>query len=77
MLVLYNYAPIPSRAKHLEIDFYFIRERVAAGSILVRYISTDMQLVDILTKGLSSHRLSVLRDKLHISSQSCQLKGAC
>ncbi|XP_019248551.1 PREDICTED: uncharacterized protein LOC109227811 [Nicotiana attenuata] len=60
-----------ARTKNLEIDFYFIRERVAAGSILVPCVSTDMQLADILTKGLSSHRRSVLRDKLHISTNPC------
>nr|XP_016489332.1 PREDICTED: uncharacterized protein LOC107809250 [Nicotiana tabacum] len=70
-LYLYTNPIYHARTKHLEIDFYFIRELVAAGSILVRYISIDMQLADILTKGLSSHRLSVLRDKLHISPNPC------
>lgn len=56
---LYN-----SLTKHLEIDFHFVRERVAAGSILIRYIPKERQLADILTKSLVSYRFKTLRGTL-------------
>ena len=53
-----------ARTKHIEIDFHFIREKVATKSLLVQYISTKDQLADIFTKGLSSPRFLLLRNKL-------------
>ncbi|OIT20722.1 retrovirus-related pol polyprotein from transposon tnt 1-94, partial [Nicotiana attenuata] len=53
-----------SRTKHLAVDFHFVRERVASGSILVRYLPTYQQLADILTKGLVSQKFKHLRDNL-------------
>ncbi|CAL9001424.1 unnamed protein product [Prunus brigantina] len=38
--------------KHLDIDFHFVRERVQKKDLLVQYVSTDEQLVDVFTKGL-------------------------
>ncbi|CAL8120114.1 unnamed protein product [Prunus armeniaca] len=43
-----------SRIKHMEIDFHFIRERVQNKDLIVQYVSTDEQVVDILTKGRHS-----------------------
>jgi histone deacetylase 1/2 len=39
-----------ARTKHIEIDFHFVRERVASGDLDVRFISTRDQLADVLTK---------------------------
>ena len=39
-----------ARTKHIEIDFYFVRERVASGCLDVRFISTNDQLADVFTK---------------------------
>jgi hypothetical protein len=36
--------------KHIEIDFHFVRERVASRDLDVRFISTHDQMVDVLTK---------------------------
>ncbi|MFS7997268.1 putative RNA-directed DNA polymerase [Helianthus anomalus] len=54
--------------KHLEIDLHFIRDMVLAGTLHVRYVSTTLQIADILTKGLSSSRFDTLRSKLHVDS---------
>jgi hypothetical protein len=40
------------RSKHIEIIFHFIRDMVHRGVVKLQYISTDEQLVDILTKPL-------------------------
>ena len=40
------------RSKHIEIKYHFIRDYVQRGAIELLYISTDEQVVDILTKSL-------------------------
>jgi hypothetical protein len=41
-----------ARTKHGEIDYHFIRERVASKFLEVRFISTQDQIVDGFTKPL-------------------------
>lgn len=65
-----------ARTKHIEIDYHFVRERVAANRLKVRFISTKDQLADIFTKGLSSHRFQLLRNKLSIHSCPFNLQGS-
>ena len=55
-----------ARTKHIEIDFHFIRERVARHQLSVQFISTQDQLADILTKPLGTSRFRFLKDKLKI-----------
>ena len=40
--------------KPIEIAKHFIKEKLDSGLIYTPYVSTNHQLVDILTKGLSS-----------------------
>lgn len=42
-----------NKTKHIENRYHYIRERVAEGSIAVKYISTDNMIADGLTKPLS------------------------
>jgi len=65
-----------ARTKHIEVDYYFICEKVLNGDISIKYISTHDQLADIFTKGLSSIRFSFLRDKLMACSFPISLRGA-
>jgi len=41
-----------ARAKHIEIDFHFVRERVVNKQLQVRLVSTHDQLADGFTKAL-------------------------
>ncbi|KAM2554831.1 hypothetical protein TB2_018921 [Malus domestica] len=41
-----------SKAKHIEIDCHFVHERVQQGTILLQFVASSNQFVDILTKGL-------------------------
>jgi len=41
-------------SKHIELCYYFICEKFADGTIVAKYISTDEQLVNGLTKALAS-----------------------
>lgn len=53
-----------SRTNHVEIDVHFIRDKVAAKVVEVRYVPTYDQTADRLTMALTHHRLSFLRSKL-------------
>jgi hypothetical protein len=41
-----------ARMKHIEVDFHFVRERVARKLLDIRSISTEDQLADGFTKSL-------------------------
>jgi len=55
-----------ARTKHIEVDFHFIREKVANRDIQIQYLSTLEQVADIFTKGHSADRFCYLRDKLRV-----------
>ncbi|KAJ0532239.1 putative RNA-directed DNA polymerase [Helianthus annuus] len=55
-----------ARTKHVEIDFHFVREKVAQRKLGVRFISTQDQIADIFTKALPSQRFLLLRSKLQV-----------
>ncbi|PKU61494.1 Retrovirus-related Pol polyprotein from transposon TNT 1-94 [Dendrobium catenatum] len=57
-----------ARTKHIEIDFQFIRQHIAAGNVQIQHVSSQEQIADILTKPLSVSRFSELRSKLSIQS---------
>jgi len=64
-----------ARTKHIELDYHFVREKVADGSLRVQFICSQDQLADALTKPLSSFRFHQLKDKLTVTSVSSCLRG--
>lgn len=38
-----------ARSEHIELDYHFVREKVALGSLIPRYIPSHHQLADIFT----------------------------
>ncbi|XP_019167864.1 PREDICTED: uncharacterized protein LOC109163570 [Ipomoea nil] len=54
-----------ARTKHVEIDYHFVRDKVASGDFIVSFVSTKDQLADIFTKPLPAPRFQALRDKLN------------
>ncbi|GAA0167039.1 hypothetical protein LIER_22063 [Lithospermum erythrorhizon] len=58
-----------ARTKHIEIDFHFVREKVARKELQIQFISTKDQIADLLTKPLSSSRFAFFRDKLRLCSR--------
>ena len=54
------------RTKHVEVDRHFIKEKLNSGLICTPFVSTDGQLADILTKGLSGKLFQKLVSKLRM-----------
>ena len=54
------------RTKHIDIRFHYVRERYAAGDIILKWVSTFDQQADLLTKMLGTKQFELLRDKLMI-----------
>ncbi|CAH9077043.1 unnamed protein product [Cuscuta europaea] len=63
-----------ARSKYIQIDYHFVRERVAHGDLIVQHVSTHLQLADIFTKSLPTQRFHFLKDNLRVISPA-QLEG--
>jgi histone deacetylase 1/2 len=67
--VLLAHNPIlHSRTKHMEIDLFFVREKVLAKQVSVVHIPGTDQLADILTKPISTDKFLFIRNKLNVSN---------
>jgi hypothetical protein len=55
-----------ARTKHIEIDFHFVRERVAQKLLDIRFINSGDQVVDGFTKALPRVNLRQFRDNLNL-----------
>ena len=40
------------RTKHIEVDFHFIREKIASGCMITSFVNFNYQIEDIFTKSL-------------------------
>ncbi|KAJ9567984.1 hypothetical protein OSB04_003950 [Centaurea solstitialis] len=49
-----------SRMKHVALDYHFVREQVAAGTLRVLHVHSQDQLADMLTKPLSRIRFGIV-----------------
>lgn len=56
------------RCKHIEIKYHFIKEKYHQKIILLKYVSSDCQYADLLTKPLSKDKFQLLRSKLGMMS---------
>jgi hypothetical protein len=48
------------RTKHVEIDFFFIEEKLDDGIIRINHVNSGGQIADCLTKGLGVKECVVL-----------------
>jgi histone deacetylase 1/2 len=64
-----------ARTKHIEIDFHFVREKVSAGALQVRFISSADQIADIFTKALPRDAFVRLKYDLNLCLSCCDRGG--
>jgi hypothetical protein len=55
---------ITARSKHIDIRYHFIKDHIRSGDVILRWISTEKQDADLLTKRLPTKRFEMLRDKM-------------
>ncbi|WVZ80055.1 hypothetical protein U9M48_027566 [Paspalum notatum var. saurae] len=63
------------RTKHIELDIYFVREKVALVQFCVHHVPSGRQLADIFTKGLPSPLFLNFRNNLTVASPASRLRG--
>ena len=52
------------RSKHIDVKFHFLRDCIDGGQIVIEFVKTSRQLVDVLTKSLKRLRLTKLKEML-------------
>lgn len=55
------------RTKHIEIDMHYVHEQVSSKSMSTQYVSSQHQVVDVLTKPRSAARFEMLRSRLQVA----------
>ncbi|KAD0533627.1 hypothetical protein E3N88_31441 [Mikania micrantha] len=63
------------RAKHIDLDYHFIRELVASGHLRAIFLPSKLQVADIFTKSLSRAQFEYFRDRLCIRPPPFRLRG--
>jgi hypothetical protein len=69
-----NNSKISERSKHIEVQHFFIREHIEAGTVKLQHVPSEKQAADTLTKPL--HRVAFKRcaDMLGLSQQEDSVK---
>jgi histone deacetylase 1/2 len=55
-----------ARIKHVEVDYHFVRDRVAKKEIQIRFVPSRDQLADVFTKPLPVASFTAFRFKLRV-----------
>lgn len=64
-----------SKMKHVEVDFYFVRDKIAKGLLTVLHILSERQLADSLAKPLTLTLFAQARSKIGIHDGTPLLRG--
>lgn len=54
------------RAKHIDLDYHFVRELVSAEKLITQFVPSHLQVADIFTKSLARPSFEFLRSKLRV-----------
>jgi hypothetical protein len=57
-----------ARTKHINIQHYFVREKVNKGLVQLKYINTNKQVANKLTKALNKARFERFRRDIGLES---------
>ncbi|GKA56684.1 uncharacterized mitochondrial protein-like protein [Tanacetum coccineum] len=63
------------RAKHIDLDYHFIRELVHSGKLYTKFVPTNLQVADIFTKSLPRSQFETFRTMLRLGPPPFRLKG--
>jgi sulfur relay (sulfurtransferase) complex TusBCD TusD component (DsrE family) len=64
-----------AKTKHVEIDYYFIREKVCNNDIKVQHVSIVDQITNVFTKGQNAQRFQYLTSKLMVCQNPINSRG--
>ena len=59
-----NEVNFQTKSKHVRVRYDFLREQVADGKVIFSYLSTELQLADVMTKPLIGEKFLYFRDCL-------------
>jgi hypothetical protein len=65
------------RSKHIDMRYHYIRDLVQRKTVKLQYIATSEQVVDILTKPLTSRQFVQLRGKLGVVENDSLTEREC
>lgn len=65
------------RSKHIDLKYHYIRDMVQRNVIKLKYIATDDQVADILTKPLQLAKFALFRDKLGVAENASLAEREC
>ena len=54
------------KSKHIEVRYHYIRDMVQKGAVKLKYVPTEEQVADVLTKPLSRVKIEYFWDKLGV-----------
>ncbi|KAA3465641.1 beta-glucosidase 11-like [Gossypium australe] len=57
-----------AQSKHIELHHHFIRDLVNNGEICLKFVRTNKQPVDVLTKPVSLEKLEKFKDSMKITN---------
>lgn len=58
------------RSKHIDVRFHFIRECIERGELIVKYVGTQEQRADILTKALGKVKFEAMKKLIGVKEIS-------
>lgn len=64
-----------AKAKHIEIDFHFVRERVARKQLQIWFIPSKDQLADGFMKALATQKFEEFRNNLNLKRKLVEIEG--
>jgi hypothetical protein len=65
------------RSKHIDMRYHYIRDLVQRKTIKLHYIATSEQVVDILTKPLTSRQFVYMRGNLGVVENDSLIEREC
>ena len=66
-----------SRIKHINVIYYFVRNKVKEGAVRLKYILTDQMIADGLIKSLKLSKFLISRTLMRLaSSELKEMEGS-